>query len=106
MVEDHTGLNNERISEAAFLDQCAIAWREREAMMLHELESFDDGLFYFLFDTPDRIQHLFWRFREPDHPANRGAAPSPTSPRSSTTATAAAMRSSARPSSTATTRRC
>ena len=75
MVEDHTGLNNERISESAFLDQCAIAWREREAMMLHELKSFSDGLFYVLFDTPDRIQHLFWRFREPDHPANRGLRP-------------------------------
>ena len=37
MVEDHAGLNNERISEEAFLDQCSIAWRDREAMMLHEL---------------------------------------------------------------------
>ena len=34
------------------------------------------GFFYCLFDTPDRIQHLFWRFTEPDHPANRGVAPS------------------------------
>ena len=77
MVEDHTGLNNERISESTFLDQCEIAWREREAMMLNALDSFDDGLFYVLFDTPDRIQHLFWRFREPDHPANRGVPPDP-----------------------------
>jgi predicted AlkP superfamily phosphohydrolase/phosphomutase len=75
MVEDHAGLNNERISDEAFLDQCAIVWRDREAMMLHELASFDAGLFYCLYDTPDRVQHLFWRFREPDHPANRGAAP-------------------------------
>jgi predicted AlkP superfamily phosphohydrolase/phosphomutase len=75
MVEDHAGLNNERISDEAFLDQCAIAWRDREAMMLHELESFHAGLFYCLFDTPDRIQHLFWRFREPDHPVNRGVPP-------------------------------
>jgi predicted AlkP superfamily phosphohydrolase/phosphomutase len=45
--------------------------------MLHELASFNDGLFYILFDTPDRIQHLFWRFREPEHPANRGASPDP-----------------------------
>ena len=50
---------------------------EREAMMLHELERFDEGLFYCLFDTPDRVQHLFWRFREPDHPANRGEPPAP-----------------------------
>ena len=28
MVEDHTGLNNERISEATFLDQCEIAWHK------------------------------------------------------------------------------
>ena len=75
MVEDHTGINNERIDESAFLDQCDLAWREREAMMLYELERFDSGLFYCLFDTPDRVQHLFWRFREPDHPSNRGRPP-------------------------------
>ena len=77
MVEDHAGLNNERISEAAFLDQCATAWREREAMMTSSLESFDAGLFYCLFDTPDRIQHMFWRYGEPDHPAHRGKPPDP-----------------------------
>ena len=77
MVEDHAGLNNERLSEEAFLDQCEIAWRDREAMMLYELESFRAGLFYCLFDTPDRVQHLFWRFREPDHPANHGRPPNP-----------------------------
>ena len=75
MVEDHAGLNNERISEEAFLDQCSIAWRDREAMMLSELESFQSGLFYCLFDTPDRIQHLFWRYRQREHPANRGQSP-------------------------------
>lgn len=77
MVEDHTGLNNERISENAFLDQCETAWREREAMMLHGLERLQEGLLFCLFDTPDRVQHLFWRFREPDHPANRGRTARP-----------------------------
>jgi predicted AlkP superfamily phosphohydrolase/phosphomutase len=77
MVEDHTGLNNERVSEAAFLDQCEIVWRERESMMLEELRSFKEGLFYCLFDTPDRVQHMFWRYREPDHPANRAAPRDP-----------------------------
>ena len=77
MVEDHAGLSNERFGEEAFLDQCETAWLEREAMMLHELERFEEGLFYCLFDTPDRVQHLFWRFREPDHPANRGETPRP-----------------------------
>ena len=75
MVEDHTGINNDGIGEEAFIDQCNLAWHEREAMMLHELEQFDKVLFYRLFDTPDRVQHLFWRYREPNHPANRGQAP-------------------------------
>ncbi len=77
MVEDHTGVVNERISEDAFLDQCDLAWREREAMLFHELDRFESGLLYCLFDTPDRVQHICWRFREPDHPANRGVPPRP-----------------------------
>lgn len=76
MIEDHIGLNNERIDEPAFLAQCDDAWREREAMMVHELNRFDQGMFYCLFDTPDRVQHLFWRYQEPDHPAHRGREPS------------------------------
>lgn len=71
MVEDHAGLSNRRLDEPAFLDQCELAWLEREAMMLHALENLDEGLLFCLFDTPDRIQHMFWRFLEPDHPANR-----------------------------------
>lgn len=71
MVEDHTGLVNGRIDEAAFLSQCDLVMREREAMLEHELSRFTEGFLFCLFDTPDRVQHLFWRFREPDHPANR-----------------------------------
>ena len=74
MVEDHTGLNNERLSEEAFLQQCEEVWNERAGMMLHELGRLREGLFYCLFDTPDRVQHLFWRYREPGHPANKGRA--------------------------------
>ena len=73
MPEDHTGLSNGRLTEAAYLDQCEEIVREREAMMLYELDRLDQGLFFCLFDTPDRIQHMFWRFREPDHPANAPA---------------------------------
>ena len=71
MVEDHDALKDGHVDEEAFLDQCEEAWRDREAMMLHELDRMDDGFFFCLFDTPDRVQHMFWRFREPDHPANR-----------------------------------
>jgi predicted AlkP superfamily phosphohydrolase/phosphomutase len=77
LVEDHIGLTNERFGEEAFLDQCEVAWRERQAMMMRELDRFDRGLFYCLFDTPDRVQHMMWRFREPEHPANRNRPMSP-----------------------------
>ncbi|HEU5217744.1 MAG TPA: alkaline phosphatase family protein, partial [Gemmatimonadales bacterium] len=70
MPEDHTGLVNGRIDEAAFLAQCDLVMREREAMLDLELARLDRGLLFCLFDTPDRLQHLFWRFLEPDHPAN------------------------------------
>jgi predicted AlkP superfamily phosphohydrolase/phosphomutase len=70
MVEDHTGLSNGRFGEDAYLAQCDEVLRERERMMRHELERLREGFFFCLFDTPDRIQHMFWRFREPGHPAN------------------------------------
>lgn len=68
MAEDNNGLDNGRLDEAAFLTQCDLVFREREQMMLRELECCDEGLFFVLFDTPDRIQHMFWRCRDRQHP--------------------------------------
>jgi predicted AlkP superfamily phosphohydrolase/phosphomutase len=62
MVEDHGGLNNGRFDEAAYLDQCEDVVRERSAMLRYELARLTEGLLFCLFDTPDRIQHMFWRF--------------------------------------------
>lgn len=75
MVEDHAGLSNGRLDESLFLEHCASIFQEREQMLHRELSRLDEGLLYCLFDTPDRLQHMFWRFREPDHPANRAGAP-------------------------------
>jgi predicted AlkP superfamily phosphohydrolase/phosphomutase len=61
MVEDHGGLNNGRFDEAAYMKQCEDVLREREDMMLYELNRLNEGLFFCLFDTPDRVQHMFWR---------------------------------------------
>ncbi len=74
MVEDHGGLANGRYDEGTFLAQCEDAMRERAAMLRHELHRLHEGLLFVLFDTPDRLQHMFWRFREPGHPANAGDA--------------------------------
>jgi predicted AlkP superfamily phosphohydrolase/phosphomutase len=46
--------------------------RERRKMMEYELGRFTGGYFFCLFDTPDRLAHMFWRFTEPNHPANHG----------------------------------
>ncbi len=68
MAEDHNGLNNGRFDENAFLAQSELVLEERERMVLFELDRFTEGLFFAVFDTPDRVQHMFWRFRDPEHP--------------------------------------
>ena len=69
MAEEHNGLENGRLDETAYLEQCELVMGEREALMRHELERFTEGLFFLLYDTPDRVQHMLWRFRDPEHPA-------------------------------------
>lgn len=68
MAEDHTGLSNGRFDERAFLAQCSLVLGERERMSFVELERFSEGLFFVVFDTPDRVQHMLWRFQDPQHP--------------------------------------
>ncbi len=54
MAEEDAGLKNRRLGEEAFLAQCADVLREREKMMLYELERQRDGLFFILYDvTPE-----------------------------------------------------
>jgi predicted AlkP superfamily phosphohydrolase/phosphomutase len=68
MAEEHNGLNNDRFDEKAFLAQCELVIEERERLMQFELERFSEGFFFLLYDTPDRVQHMLWRFRDPEHP--------------------------------------
>lgn len=68
MAEEHSGLNNGRLDEAAYLQQCELVVAEREKAMRFELDRFTEGFFFILFDTPDRVQHMLWRFRDPGHP--------------------------------------
>lgn len=68
MAEEHNGLNNGRLDEAAYLQHCELVLEERERLMRFELDRFREGLFFILFDTPDRVQHMLWRFRDPEHP--------------------------------------
>lgn len=66
MPEDTNALTEKRFDEKAFLQSCDEIMREREKMMMYELAQFKEGLLAFVFDTTDRIQHMFWRFEEPE----------------------------------------
>jgi predicted AlkP superfamily phosphohydrolase/phosphomutase len=68
MAEDHTGHNNGRFDEMAYKAQCDLIFKEREAMLMHELNKFKEGFLFTVFDTPDRLQHMFWKFIDPSHP--------------------------------------
>lgn len=68
MAEDHTGLNNGRLDESAYMQHCDLVLGERERMMRYELDRFTEGLFFMVYDTPDRVQHMMWRFRDQKHP--------------------------------------
>ena len=70
MPEDTQAVLHGRIPLEAFLDLCNQVTAEREAMFDRELERFHSGLLAFVFDTSDRIQHVFWAATDTAHPAH------------------------------------
>ncbi|MHC4479696.1 MAG: alkaline phosphatase family protein [Planctomycetota bacterium] len=66
MPEDTKGFDQGAIGADAFQHQCNEITRERLAMFWHEFARFEGGVFAFVFDTSDRIQHMFWRENEVD----------------------------------------
>jgi predicted AlkP superfamily phosphohydrolase/phosphomutase len=71
LAEDTWALNERVIDEKAFLDQTYNIHKEREAMFFNELDKLRNGVLVTVFDITDRIQHMFFRYLEDDHPANR-----------------------------------
>ena len=61
MAEDTWALNEGVIDEQAFLQQAYSIFEEREAMFLSALENTRRGVVACVFDTSDRIQHMFYR---------------------------------------------
>lgn len=69
LAEDTWSLSEGVIDEAAFLKQAYdIDW-ERQQMFFDTLKKVNRGLVVCVFDGPDRIQHMFWRFLDDGHPA-------------------------------------
>lgn len=77
LTEDTWALNEGVLDETAFLKQAYLFYEEREKMLLSALERTPQGLTICVFDTPDRIQHMFFRCLDVGHPANRGKEVAP-----------------------------
>ena len=69
LAEDTDALDDGVIDEEAFLRQAWDIHEERERMLFHELERNRHGLVACVFDGTDRIQHMFYRDLDADHPA-------------------------------------
>jgi predicted AlkP superfamily phosphohydrolase/phosphomutase len=68
LAEDANALNDEIIGERAFLSGCDLLMTEREKIFFHELSRFQQGILACVFDTTDRVQHMFWRYLSGEHP--------------------------------------
>jgi predicted AlkP superfamily phosphohydrolase/phosphomutase len=72
LAEDTWALNEEVLDDDAFLAQCYANHEDRERMLFDALDKTRHGLCACVFDTTDRVQHMFWRYLDEDHPAARG----------------------------------
>jgi predicted AlkP superfamily phosphohydrolase/phosphomutase len=71
LAEDTWALNEHVLDDDAFLAQAYSNHEDRERMLFDALDKTKQGLCTCVFDTTDRIQHMFWRYFEEDHPAAR-----------------------------------
>jgi predicted AlkP superfamily phosphohydrolase/phosphomutase len=72
LAEDTWALNERVIDERVFLEQAYAFCDEREKMFFDAVDRVKKGFVTTVFDTTDRIQHMFYRYLDPTHPANRG----------------------------------
>jgi predicted AlkP superfamily phosphohydrolase/phosphomutase len=67
LAEDTWALNDGAIDEDAFLKQAEFIQREREAMFFSALDHLRRGVVACVFDTSDRVQHMFYRYLNEPH---------------------------------------
>jgi len=72
LAEDTWALNERVIDEQAFLDQSWLIFEERKQQFWDALDKTKRGFVTCVFDTTDRISHMFYRYLDPTHPANEG----------------------------------
>lgn len=74
LCEDTWALEENAISDKAFLDQAYRMSDERRDQFFNALDTTRKGLITVVFDDTDRIQHMFWRYREDGYPGLRDKA--------------------------------
>ncbi|MCY2958944.1 MAG: alkaline phosphatase family protein [Planctomycetota bacterium] len=72
LAEDTWALNERVIDEEAFLKQAWFYYEERRKQLFDALDKTKKGFVTVVFDTSDRVSHMFWRTLDPTHPANPG----------------------------------
>ena len=72
LAEDTWALNERVIDEEAFLKQAWLIYEERKKQLFDAIEKTPTGFVTCVFDTTDRVSHMFYRYLEKDHPANKG----------------------------------
>ncbi len=71
-AEDTWALNEQILEDPGFLHQCLEADQEREVMLNDALDKVRQGLVVCVFDSTDRVNHMYWRYLDPKHPAREG----------------------------------
>jgi predicted AlkP superfamily phosphohydrolase/phosphomutase len=61
--QDTTGLEEGCLTDRQFLDLCQGIFDTREQILMHHLDRFNEGIIASIFDSLDRIQHMFWHSR-------------------------------------------
>ncbi|HUI26231.1 MAG TPA: alkaline phosphatase family protein, partial [Candidatus Kryptonia bacterium] len=66
LAEDTWALNERVLDEDGFLDQAYLIHAERERQLFDALEKTRSGVVVCVFDATDRVQHMFYRYTDPD----------------------------------------
>ncbi len=66
--EDTWALNEEAIDERIFLEDLNFTFDRQRALVLDALHQMNPDLFVSVFQSTDKVQHMFWRLIDPKHP--------------------------------------
>ncbi|UCF05106.1 MAG: alkaline phosphatase family protein [bacterium] len=75
MPMDTWAVNEKRLLEDPFIEQMNEVLREKRAMLDYELGRLTGGVLFCYFESSDIVQHMFWRYIDPQHPLHEPDAP-------------------------------